>query len=264
MRVVTAKHANVWRALFLSDIHLATRLCRAAALTRFLQTTEAETLYLVGDIIDQSRFRPHWTDAQRDVLAALEAASLRIRIVTISGNHDSRAVGEHFQEEAIHVSATGCRLWVTHGDRFDRIARIGDVASKLGGWTCDGLQWASDRLDRRVLQRGRPAIAMARRLKRGMKQVTRYSERYAEALSAEAARRGFDGVISGHIHVPELARRNGVLYGNCGDWIDNCTAIGEQHDGTLVLLRAEHGVRTEATMAGPRNRASPTAAAVAA
>ncbi len=251
---MTAQRTKVWRALFLSDIHLATRLCRAAALTRFLRATETETLYLVGDIIDQSRFRPFWTDEQRDVLAAIEAASLRMRVVAISGNHDSKVVGEVYQEDAVHVSAAGCRLWVTHGDQFDRIARIGNVASKFGGWTCDGLQWASDRLDRRVLRHGLPAITVARRFKHRMKRVTRYSERYAEALSTEAARRGFDGVISGHIHVPELARRNGVLYGNCGDWIDNCTAIGEQHDGTLVLLRAEHGVRTEAEIAGPWNR----------
>jgi hypothetical protein len=40
------------RAAWISDLHLGTPGCQARALLDFLRTTECQTLYLVGDIID--------------------------------------------------------------------------------------------------------------------------------------------------------------------------------------------------------------------
>jgi hypothetical protein len=47
-----------YRTIWLSDIHLGTRECRAQALLDFLDAHDCEYLYLVGDIID-FRFRPY-------------------------------------------------------------------------------------------------------------------------------------------------------------------------------------------------------------
>ena len=41
-----------YRAIFISDIHLGTRGCKASFLLDFLRHNESDTLYLVGDIID--------------------------------------------------------------------------------------------------------------------------------------------------------------------------------------------------------------------
>jgi UDP-2,3-diacylglucosamine pyrophosphatase LpxH len=41
-----------FRTIWLSDIHLGTRDCCAAALLEFLERHECDFLYLVGDIID--------------------------------------------------------------------------------------------------------------------------------------------------------------------------------------------------------------------
>lgn len=41
-----------YRTIWISDIHLGTRGCNAAMLIDFLDSTDSETMYLVGDIID--------------------------------------------------------------------------------------------------------------------------------------------------------------------------------------------------------------------
>ncbi len=45
------------RTLFISDVHLGTRGCQADLLLDFMRTYDAETIYLVGDIVDGWRLR---------------------------------------------------------------------------------------------------------------------------------------------------------------------------------------------------------------
>jgi UDP-2,3-diacylglucosamine pyrophosphatase LpxH len=61
-------------------------------------------------------------------------------------------------------------------------------------------------------------------------------DRFETALAAEARRRGFDGVVCGHIHHAEMREVQGVLYINDGDWVESCTALVEHHDGRLELI----------------------------
>ena len=60
---------------------------------------------------------------------------------------------------------------------------------------------------------------------------------FEAALAAEAARRGFDGVICGHIHSAASREVDGVAYVNCGDWVESFTAAAEAFDGSLDVLR---------------------------
>jgi len=43
-------------------------------------------------------------------------------------------------------------------------------------------------------------------------------------------------VVCGHIHYPALREQRGLRYANCGDWIENCTALVEDHQGCMRLL----------------------------
>ena len=52
----------------------------------------------------------------------------------------------------------------------------------------------------------------------------------------EAKRRGYDGVVCGHIHKAELRTINGITYANDGDWVESLTALAENHDGSLEIL----------------------------
>src|ERR1700758_4801890 len=56
----TGENPLTFRAIFISDIHLGTRGCKADFLLDFLKYTESEKLYLVGDIIDGWRLRRGW------------------------------------------------------------------------------------------------------------------------------------------------------------------------------------------------------------
>ena len=63
------------RAIFVSDMHLGTRSCRADLILAFLKKYEPETLYLVGDIIDGWRLKKswYWPELHEEVLRAIMA-----------------------------------------------------------------------------------------------------------------------------------------------------------------------------------------------
>ena len=82
------------RTVWISDLHLGTPGCQAAALLEFLRTVDCETLYLVGDIIDgwQLRRTWYWPQAHNDVLQKiLRKARKGTRVVFVPGNHDEFA-----------------------------------------------------------------------------------------------------------------------------------------------------------------------------
>jgi UDP-2,3-diacylglucosamine pyrophosphatase LpxH len=122
------------RTAWISDIHLGTPGCQAAALLDFLKQLDCQTLYLVGDIIDgwQLRRQWYWPQAHNDVVQKLlRKARKGTRVVFVPGNHDefARRYVEHnfggvdVVEEAVHETADGRRLWVTHGDLFDGVVQ---------------------------------------------------------------------------------------------------------------------------------------------
>jgi len=47
---------------------------------------------------------------------------------------------------------------------------------------------------------------------------------------------GLDGVVCGHIHSAAIKNIGGIVYINCGDWVDSCTAIVEHEDGRMELV----------------------------
>ena len=61
------------RTLFLSDIHLGTKGCQPDLLLDFLKNCEAETIYLVGDIVDGWRLKAgwYWPQKHNDVVQKL-------------------------------------------------------------------------------------------------------------------------------------------------------------------------------------------------
>jgi len=59
---------------------------------------------------------------------------------------------------------------------------------------------------------------------------------FERVLADEARRRGFDGVVCGHIHKAEIRQIDGVLYCNDGDWVESLTALVETLDGQLDIV----------------------------
>src|SRR5690242_14206889 len=124
-----------YRSIFISDVHLGFRGCRADFLLDFLRNTEWEYLYLGGDIIDgwELNNRLSWPQEHNNVVRTILAkAKHDTKVIYIPGTHDEvlRAyVGMEFgnvtiQKDAIHETATGKRLLVLHGDEFDSVVRV--------------------------------------------------------------------------------------------------------------------------------------------
>jgi UDP-2,3-diacylglucosamine pyrophosphatase LpxH len=236
-----------YRAIWISDVHLGTKGCKAATLCDFLGATESTTLYLVGDIIDgwQLRKRWFWTAAQaRVVRHILDKARSGTRVIYVPGNHDAHLRGfEGMQladvvvvDEAVHVTADGRRLLVLHGDEFDAavkhhawLAHLGDGAYQLSLRANDALNAIRTRL-------GFPYWSLSGYLKERVKDAVSYVQDFEEAVAAFARGRGFDGVVCGHIHKAQARELDGVLYLNDGDWVESCTALAEHADGRLEII----------------------------
>lgn len=236
-----------YRAIFISDVHLGTRGCKAEFLLDFLRETESDTLYLVGDIIDGWRLRRgwFWPQAHNDVVQkVLRKARKGTRVVYIPGNHDEFARGYLSHDfgsvtiaaEAEHITADGKRLLVIHGDQFDGVvlyarwlALLGDQAYVLALWLNHWFNVARRRL-------GMPYWSLSRFLKGKVKNAVAFIARYEQTMAEEARRRGFDGVVCGHIHHAEVRQVGGILYGNSGDWVESCTALVEHGDGRLEVI----------------------------
>ena len=236
-----------FRALFLSDIHLGSRASRADLLLDFLRMTDAETIYLVGDIVDFWKLKRgvHWPQTHNDVVQKLlRKARKGARLVYIPGNHDEPLRGyvdENFgnieiRRDCIHVTKAGRRYHVTHGDEFDVVIRnarwlavLGDHGYALALALNAPLNWL-----RRTL--GLSYWSLSAFLKYRVKTAVNFIGAFEDAVSCEAARKQVDGVICGHIHHASERRFGAVHYLNCGDWVESCTAIAETQTGVLQLI----------------------------
>jgi UDP-2,3-diacylglucosamine pyrophosphatase LpxH len=235
------------RAIFISDLHLGTPGCQASALLGFIKAYSSDYLYLVGDIVDgwQLRRRWFWPESHNDVVQKLlRRARKGCRIIYVPGNHDEFArefFGHQFggievADDAVHTTADGQRLWVTHGDRFDGVIQCAKWLAYLG----DNLYEFTLKLNRHLnhwrARMGLPYWSLSAYLKHKVKKAVMYVGEFEEAVAREAKRRGHQGVVCGHIHRVEMRHIDGILYCNDGDWVESCTALVEHHDGRLELV----------------------------
>ena len=238
-----------YRAIFLSDIHLGTRGSQVKRLLNWLRGNEADTIYLVGDIIDGWALSRSWfwpTTHNNVVQKLLRNGQHGTRIVYIPGNHDEflRAFTGHafggveLKEEAVHIGANGDQYLVLHGDRFDEVIQHMKWLAILGDIGYDLLMWLN-RWNSKMRNFFRlPHWSLSAAVKHRVKLAVSYIGNYESALSGECKRHGFQGVICGHIHHAEIKEMHGVAYMNTGDWVESCTALVEHLDGRFEIVRA--------------------------
>jgi len=239
--------ARQYRTVFVSDVHLGTRGCKAELLADFLARNTCETLYLVGDIIDgwQLKYRWYWTDAQTRVVAEiLRKVDEGTRVIYVPGNHDEflreycgrNIAGIEIVADAIHGTADGRRLLVLHGDQFDGVIGYAKWLAHVGDWAYTLALALNDRLHDIRRRFGLPYWSLSAYLKRKVKNAVEYVSRFEEVVAKAAAPKGVDGVLCGHIHQAEMRRIGTILYLNDGDWVESCTALVEDAGGHLEIL----------------------------
>lgn len=245
------------RTVFVSDSHLGIRLSRARELLAFLQGIRPQQLYLVGDIFDAwvLTSRWYWPDEYTALIErVLELAAGGTQVHLVPGNHDAflrgrllRYLNLSIADEFLHETADGRRFLVTHGDQFDGIEKGFRWLSKVGSYfytlviDCNiAINWLLSRL-------GLPPWFFAFWIKRTSKRMLGANGRFRRKLIQHAIDTKVDGIICGHVHLPQILRTDGVDYINLGDWLDNASALLESPAGDLVLIN--HG--TEITRIAP-------------
>ena len=254
-----------FRTVWISDVHLGTSGCNAAMLVDFLRSVECQTLYLVGDIIDGWRLKKgwYWPAGHNEVIRrVLKMVHRGTRVVYVCGNHDEmfrdyaglKFGGIEVALEAVHHTADGRRLLVTHGDAYDAVVLYARWLAFLGDKAYELLLKSNVWLNaiRRWLKL--PYWSLSSYMKKRVKNAVQFISQFEEAVAREAQARDFDGVICGHIHSAEIRQIGDIVYYNDGDWVESCTALTEDFDGTLSILDwTEHvrsrGVKVEAVAA---------------
>lgn len=248
----TQRHTHTFRSLFLSDLHLGAPGSKSQDVLEFLHRHDAQTIFMVGDVFDLwDPLVVHWGAAEQTILALLqERAAKGSKIVWLVGNHDRALLSGKGQgwrdhiglpdlvlQDVIHTSGDGRRYLVLHGDICDaRLLRF-HIWTRIGS-RIDSLLRLCDRGLRRLRSqvtadaRGPLEIAIS-----AMNALLYRGLRHERRLIALARSAGCDGVICGHFHIAALHDDHGLRYANCGDWTDNCTALVEEWDGALVLVR---------------------------
>ncbi|MFM2239938.1 MAG: UDP-2,3-diacylglucosamine hydrolase [Pseudomonadota bacterium] len=259
------------RAIFISDLHIGTPGFQADALLDFLKAHTSDTLYLVGDIVDgwQLRRRWFWPQSHNDVVQKLlRRARKGCRVIYVPGNHDEFArgfVGHAFGgvdivQEAVHTTAKGQRFLVVHGDHFDGVIQCAKWLAYVGDWLYELTLKINRHLNSLRGRLGLEYWSLSAYLKHKVKKAVNFITDFEVAVAHEARRRGFDGVVCGHIHHAEIREVEGVLYCNDGDWVESRTALVEHMDGRLEIIHWGSGPVSVNSLALPQAMAPKVAA----
>ena len=248
MAIVRPLRPLKFRAVWISDVHLGSRACKADYLLEFLHSVQTEHLYLVGDIIDMRAMRRglYWPQIHNNVIRAiLGKAKHDTRVVYVPGNHDDPIrthAGEVFgnvdiQRTAVHETLHGKKLLVMHGDEFDGMLQCPRLMSWMGSLSYDLLLHLNHLYNGWRRRINKPYWSLSSFLKSKVGNANKHIRTFESVVADYARKRGMDGVVCGHIHMPQLTRDDDeFVYCNDGDWVEHCTALVERLDGTLSLL----------------------------
>ena len=237
-----------YKSVFISDLHLGSKHCNAEKLLKFLDGLETEKLYLVGDIIDGWRLQKkwYWPNKHNKIVQKLIKIAKRSEVIYITGNHDEflRTIPDinigkvTVYNRFDHIGVDGKRYLVTHGDMFDHLMRTrgGRFVMHLGDIAYDGLLYLNRLVN--VLRKifNRSPWSLAKFLKNKAKVAASYIGDFEQEMSTYCKKKGYDGVICGHIHHATIKNFDGVVYMNDGDWCESCTALVETKAGNFEII----------------------------
>jgi len=238
-----------YRAAFLSDWHLGFQNSHVKALLSFLKAHTFDTLYLVGDIFDfwamQTRlwWDKHCNEVIRQILKMLKNG---MRLILLPGNHDDGI--RHFTplhlgfeitvvDEARHVTSCGTSFIVIHGDQFDFVVGHMRWLSKIGANVYDFLISLNGVVNGIRSRLGfKRYWSLSAYLKMKAKSAVSFIQDFETAALRYAASKECDGIICGHIHTAKILAKDGLIYANCGDWVESLTALVENANGVLDIV----------------------------
>ena len=254
------------RSVFISDAHLGSKFAQTDFLLDFMKWVDKQRpqkFYIVGDFIDGWKLQRNWTwNKQCNLIIRKIFSMLKhdTEVYYVAGNHDEflrsffeethgiNFAGLQIADEFIHERPNGEKLLVIHGDKFDTAIRYAmkytSFLCTLGDWSYDFLievnsfvNWVGKKLGLRYW-------SLSKAVKHQFKNAMQYIGGFEQILVDYARERDCLGVVCGHIHTAALKPMKDIMYYNCGDWVENHTAIIEYEDGEMVLINHDHLTET--------------------
>jgi UDP-2,3-diacylglucosamine pyrophosphatase LpxH len=126
---------------------------------------------------------------------------------------------------------------VIHGHQFDGLVHFNRLLERVGSALYQHLLDLNLVVNKVRRGLGFGYWSVASYLKAKTKSSVKFVTRYEQAMVQMAHKHRVQGVICGHIHKPEVKRMGDLEYFNCGDWVENCTALVEDLDGDISLVK---------------------------
>jgi hypothetical protein len=233
-----------YRAIWISDVTWARNTPRSASCSNFSATPNPPTstswaISLIGGSFAEDG---SGTTSHTLIQKLLRKNHKHTHVTFITGNHDE------FLEEFFGIPFGRCASSARGAHRSERGAVPGHPrppVRRAGAST--GCSSASGRCSRAILDLNvwispdsaqlRFGMSFASYIKLRAKSAVKYVTDYEDTMLQFGRKSGMSGVICGHIHRPEIRQVGDMLYMNCGDWVENCTALVEDFDGNFSLIR---------------------------
>lgn len=233
----------------ISDTHLGTYGCHAAELLNYLKSIDAETLILNGDIIDMWQFNKRYfpQDHMRVIKHLTGLIAKGKRVFYITGNHDELLrkfegfeIGNFKIVNKVVLNLNGKKAWFFHGDVFDVTMQHSKWLAMLGATGYDTLILINrfvNYISEKWLNKGK--LSLSKQIKNSVKSAVKFINNFEQTASEIAIKNGYEYVICGHIHQPEMkeikTELGKVHYLNSGDWIENLTALEYQNNTWRIV-----------------------------
>lgn len=240
-----------YKTIVLSDIHLGSPNSQVKKANEFLRKHSAQTIILNGDIIDgwSMRGSGKWSQECTKFFRILLKKTYKenSKVIYIRGNHDDFldqvlpfTFGDIFKVKKDHVIRSGDKtFYIVHGDIFDIVTTKLKWVSVVGDWGYTFLLWLNRKVNQYREKRGMPYRSFSKMAKSKVKAAVSFISDFEEQLTLVASKKGYDGIICGHIHEPIIKEmKGGKIYMNSGDFVENCSALVEDFDGNWKVIWA--------------------------
>jgi UDP-2,3-diacylglucosamine pyrophosphatase LpxH len=193
---------------------------------------------LNGDIIDIWQFsKRFWPKSHMQIVhKIMNWMSKGVKVYYITGNHDEMLrkfagfkMGKLSIENKLVLDLDGKKTWIFHGDVFDVTMQHSKWLTRLGSHGYDLLILINAFCNFVSVKMGRGKISLSKNIKNSVKKAVKFINDFEKTAADIAIRNGYDYVLCGHIHHPEMkiieTEQGKVAYLNSGDWIENLTAL---------------------------------------
>ena len=218
----------------ISDTHLGTYGCHAKQLSNYLKSIKPNILILNGDIIDMWQFKKSYfpTEHIKVINRLLKMSVSGTKVYYLTGNHDdmlrrfSNLSFDNFHlRDDLVLLQDGKKMWFFHGDVFDTTVVQARWLAKIGGKSYDTLVRFNKTINWLRQMIGKERIAFSKIVKMKVKEAVKFIGDFEKKAIEMAQKEGYDFVVCGHIHTPQMKTEGNVTYLNSGDWVENLTAL---------------------------------------